>query len=117
MVLPSFDDIGEITEQLRQEPTTCPGLVFIICVDKEDGEEEEDVSIWNHLNVVLRERAEITGKLIRILGRNAEINDPEFRKHFTDSKIYPSMPGKDKPFAFSLPPVHSCRVFKRVKLT
>jgi len=82
----SVSYLGKIAQQLRQDPTTCPRLAFIICtrVYKEDEEDER----WEQPRAdMLRERAEITGNHIRLLGWNAE-NDPEFRKYFMSSKIY-----------------------------
>jgi len=104
LIVLSLKDVDEIAKQLRQEPTTCPGLTFIMCCLDEGG--EEDVR-WEQAKAMLREHAEIMGRPIKLLGRKAG-NDPEFRKHFMNSEIYPSM--KDDFFTFTRLPAHNCRV-------
>jgi len=106
LALRFFYEVKEIMKQLKQEPTTCPGLAFIICT-RLDEEEEEDVR-WEEQKAMLRDRAKITGKPIKLLGRKAE-DDPEFRKHFLNSKIYTSL--EDGFLTFTRLPAHSCRVF------
>jgi len=105
LVVPFLEDVEEIAKQLRQEPTTCPGLAFIICPSLNE-EEEEDV-IWEQAKAILREHAEITGRPIKLLGHQVE-NDPEFEKHFMNSRIYPSV--EEDIFTFTWLPTHSCRV-------
>jgi len=105
LIVLSLKDVDEIAKQLRQEPTTCPGLTFILCCCLDEGE-EEDVR-WEQAKAMLREHAEIIGRPVKLLGRKAG-NDPEFRKHFMNSEIYPSMKGEL--LTLTRLPAHNCRV-------